>query len=106
MHQRVNIRATYPVGFGDQRSQELYESECEAARARAVRTGESFIVAPRQVVTTHDGRRLVGEMPIGVTDFVPLEGRSPHLQLSRLVDAGAVLEVYGTTGEPEPPRAA
>ena len=103
MYQRVNMRANYPIAFGDRRSQEQYEQECEDARARAVGKAQ-HIVAPRMVVATHDGRRLQGESPIGVTNFVPLEGRSPHLQLMRLVDAGTVLEVYamGTV----PPSAA
>ena len=103
-HQSVNLRHGYAnLGFGDDDSRLAYERECEAARAAQP---YKYAVAPRQEVTTHDGRKLRAGEEVTLDCFRAVQrvrqpGHAnapdtlPHCrQLELAVARGAVPERY------------
>ncbi len=85
----VNMRTQTPGTFGDDASRHEYEAE--VSRARSAQPYR-FAIAPRQQLTTFDGRVLAPGDEVRLGDFRVVGDRSPWRQLETLVFRGVVLE--------------
>jgi hypothetical protein len=96
----VNLRSATPISFVRDSDQER-AYELEVRRARDVQLVR-FAVAPRQQVTTHDGRTLTPGAEVRLSDFTySRDAGPPWRQLERLVDRGSVIESYRWPTGPE-----
>lgn len=117
----VSLRHDIPGQYADDDAFNVVARAYIAARARARELGRRYTVAPRQALTTQDGRTLQPGDEVVVTDFKHITeqrdrwsgtlDRSPWQQLETLVHGGFVIEAdvpepRAESLPPEPPEAA